>query len=511
MIDGKKEASPETIQRLIDNSEKGLAQIELSSPIVLETRQTLEGLLKKQGDNNAVQVLLLGVLDTLLAEDEVIYDLSASLDALLKANDDYTKRYFMQSMNLCFVESCQVFVGQEGDINGLLQRLESQCGQLNLVGCQLLINHIIDDIQTFRKKYANKTLRNVTRHYDHPIKIYEEVHKLDNIDFFAKGASQLMAIRMEISVISSYLLNLLAPKNRVSPRNVSPQKNGVIQMVNEVVIEKLVDKDFKGELQKVLRRGQQTVDDCFRQYNSCRKATALLKKRGLNVPDVFEKMKSLIFLRMEALFLRYDVACSVWGYINASSDRERSQNLRLIHITKQAALTYIYGYTENKRKNSLWSKIKSVDETGTERLDTEGVEKTLEELTRDLAADNQKSRMYAHYRYKEIFYIPDRLDAFEKMLHAKELEESQRLLNVCKSLEKYTFELLRCLYDNQEQERRRQYDEWMDKIDQLAAPMGKDEKIKDALKPMRELIELVYGDKGDSRDSVRAKVVKMIR
>ena len=495
MIDGKNEASPETIQRLIDNFKKGLAQIELSSPLILETRQTVEGVINKKGANSDIHVLLLCVLDTILAEDEVIYDLSASLDALLKAKDDYTKRYYMQSMNLCFWESCQVFVGQKDDINGLLQRLESQCGQLNLVGCKLLINHIIDDIQTFRKGYANRTLRNITRHYDHPIKMYEKLQELDSIESFAKGASQLMTIRMEISVVSSYLLNLLTPKSRVSLRNVSPQKDGVVKIVNDVVIEKLVSEDFKGELQKVLRHGQRTVDDCYRQYNCCRKATALLEERGSIVLDVFEKMESLIALRMEALFLRYDVACSVWGYINASSDKERSQNLRLIHIIKQAALTYIYGYTVDKRKNSLWSKIKYFEGADAEKLDTEGVEITLKELTNDLAADNQQSRMYAHYRYKENFYIPNRLDAFGKMLHAKELEDSLNLLNVCKSLDKYTYELLRCIYDNQEQERKKQYDEWMSKIDQLSASMGKDEEIKDALKPMRDLIELVYGDK----------------
>ena len=495
MIDEKKEASPETIQRLIDNTEKSLAQIELSSPLILQTRQTVEGVLKKKGDHSAVQVLLLCVLDTILAENEVIYDLSASLDALLKAKDDYNKRYYMQSMNLCFWESCRAFVGQKGDNNGLLQRLECMCGQLNLVGCQLLVNHIIDDIQTFRNGYANKTLRNITRHYDHPIKMYEEVQKLDNIDFFAKGASQLMAIRMEISVVTSYLLNLLTPQRSDTSPNASSRKDGVVKIVNDVVLEKLVSNDFKRELQKVLRHGQQTVDECSRQYDCCRKATALLEERGLNVPDVFEKIESLIVLRMEALFLRYDVACSVWGYINASSDKERSQNLRLIHITKQAALTYIYGYNLNKRKNSLWSKIKYSEELDAEKLDTEGVEKTLKELTKDLAADNQQSRMYAHYRYKETFYIPNRLNAFGKMLHAKELEESLKLLNVCKSLEKYTFELLRYLYDNQEQERKKQYNEWMGKIDLLAARMGKDEKIKDALKPMRDLMELVFGDK----------------
>lgn len=45
------------------------------------------------------------------------------------------------------------------------------------------------------------------------------------------------------------------------------------------------------------------------------------------------------------------------------------------------------------------------------------------------------------------------------------------------------------------QERKKQYDEWMGKIDQLVVPMGKNEKIKDAIKPLRDYVELVYGDK----------------
>lgn len=42
------DASPETIQQLIENSEKGLAQIEVSLPLILETRQTVEETIKKQ-------------------------------------------------------------------------------------------------------------------------------------------------------------------------------------------------------------------------------------------------------------------------------------------------------------------------------------------------------------------------------------------------------------------------------------------------------------------------------
>lgn len=495
MIDYKNDASPEKIRSLIENLEKELSQIEKSLPLAMEMRQAIEDDIKKQDGNNVVLDLLLVVFDTILAEDEVIYDLSASLNALLKANNDYTKRYYMQCMNLCFCESCQAFVGQKDDKNGLLQRLKNQCGQLNLVGYQFLINHIIEDIKTFKNEYANIRLRNITRHYDHPIKMYEEVQKLNSIDFFGKGASQLMAIRMEISVISSSLLTLFAPKISDLPQNVSPKKDGVIQMVNEVFMEKFLNKDFGGELQMVLIHGKKVLDGCYHLFNSCQKAKEFLKGSGADVPNLFEKMESLLFLRMEALFLRYDVACSVWGYINASSDMERSQNLRLIHITKQAALTHIYGYTEDIREKSLLAKIKSFEEVDSEKLDTDGVDEKLKELTMDLSMDSQKSRMYTHYLFKVKFYIPDRLDAFGKMLHAKELEDSLKLLHVCKTLDDYTFDLLGCLNDRQKQERKKLYDEWMDKIDQIAAHMSNDNKIKDAIKPMRDLIELAYGDK----------------
>ena len=139
-------ASLESIQQLIENSEQGLAQIEAYSPQILITRQLVEDVINAQGESNNVLDLLSVVLDTILAENEVIYDLSASLDALLKANDDYTKRYYMQSLNLCFWESCQLFVGEDGDEYGLLSRIEVLSKQFNQAGCQFIAKHIIDDI-----------------------------------------------------------------------------------------------------------------------------------------------------------------------------------------------------------------------------------------------------------------------------------------------------------------------------------------------------------------------------
>lgn len=144
------DASPESIPRLIENSEKGLAQIEMSSPILLEGRKAIEDAINKQEERNAVLYLLLLVYDTLLAENEVIYDLSASLDPLLKATDDYAKRYYMQSLNLCFWEA---FVqNNSGILSSHFYRFEDV--EYNL------FNTPNDDVINYKAKTAQEFINN---------------------------------------------------------------------------------------------------------------------------------------------------------------------------------------------------------------------------------------------------------------------------------------------------------------------------------------------------------------
>lgn len=489
------DASPESIQRLIENSEKGLSQIETSLPLVLDARAAVVEAIGNKGGNDVVLDLLLVVLDTVLAENEVIYDLSTSLDALLRADNDYAKRFYMQSLNLCFWESCQVFVGEsDNDQYGLLSRLEGLTKQLNQAGCQFISRHIMDDIQAFRSDYTDKELRNITRHYDDPIKMYERICGLNNIDFFAKGSSQLMAIRMEVTVVSSFLLSLLVPaKNGERPGITKRKQFDIKGIINDAIFKSLKEKNLKKELQDILAKGQSVLDECYRLHQSLVKATDYLKEHGCSIPEGFRKMESIILLRMDVLYMKHDIACAVWGYLNAASDNERSQNLRLIHITKQAALTHIYGYNDNIRKRSLWSRIKAIEEAGNIELKTEGVEKSLEELVSNLSDDNKNSRMYAHYRYKQEFYIPARLDAFGKMVHYKELTDAVKLLNVCKTLEGYTCRLLSCIDEKQKQETKKKHDEWIEIIDGLAAKMGNNENSQKVLEPLKNLVDMVYG------------------
>lgn len=489
------DASPETIERLIGNSEKGLKDIEMSLPLILETRQAVLDAIEKQKESNVVLELMLVVFDTLLAENEVIYDLSASLDALLKAKNDYTKRYYMQSLNLCFVEACSLFAGDENDENSLLTKLEKLTKQLNQAGCQFIARHIIDDIQAFRKDYCDRELRNITRHYDDPIKMYEKQQGLNNIDFFAKGASQLMAIRMEVTVLSSFLLRLFAPVNK-QEQNVASKKTcgfDIKGLINDAIFKAFKKNYLEEKIQRMLAKGQSTLDECYKQYNQCQAAIRFLEEKNCRTDD-FKKMESILKLRMEALFLQYDVACSVWGFLNASTDKERSQNLRLVHITKQAALTHIYGYNENLREKSLWTEIKIIEETRNEKLNTSFVEKLLEDLTGNLTEDKEYSQMFAHYRYKEDFYIPARLETFGNMEHHKELMDATKLLQVCKTLVGYTTGLLFCMDEKQKQERKIRHDEWMGKLDELVARYGNDERMRESLNSMQGLINQIYGD-----------------
>lgn len=488
------DATLDSIQRLIENSEKGLARIEKSSQVILKVRQAVLEAIDKQRDRNVISELTLVIMDSLLAENEVIYDVSASLNALLRAKDDYTKRYYMQVLNLCFCEACQLFVGEKNDENGLLYRLENLTKELNQAGCQFIAKHIIEDIKDFKEEYTDKELRNITRHYDDPIKMYEKQQGLSNIDYFARGASQLMAIRMEVSVVTYFLLNLVAPVDNEPPKANTPSKRdfALKEMFNGAIYKVFKEKNLKETVQQVLSEGQKTLDECYRLYGNCRKAKSFLEERNLPIPEELRKLESLILLRMEVLYLRYDIACSIWGYLNASSDKERSQNLRLIYITKQAALTHIYGYNIKVRENSLWARIKDMEEAGNEILNTDKVEESLRDLTTDLAVDRVNSNIFAHYRYKQDFYIPARLEAFDNLSHYKELDDSLKLIHVCKSLEDYSMQLLFCINEAKNEERKKQHNEWIVKFDSLAEKIGNDERAKGSLKAMRELVDQIY-------------------
>lgn len=138
--------------------------------------------------------------------------------------------------------------------------------------------------------------------------------------------------------------------------------------------------------------------------------------------------------------------------------------------------------------------INSIEGANDGKMDLYSVKKSLDRLTGNLTDDKVNSQMFAHYRYKENYFIPARLEAFGKMVHLKELMDAMRLLRICKTLDDYMLSLLSYMDSKQRQERQKQYNEWKVKIDGLVAKTGNDKRVIEVLKPMRKLIDIVFGD-----------------
>lgn len=77
-------------------------------------------------------------------------------------------------------------------------------------------------------------------------------------------------------------------------------------MFNDVISKSFKQRNAKDIVQQLLCEGQNNLDDCYRLYDNCRKAKAFLDERDLQIPDGFINLESLILLRMEVLYLRYD-------------------------------------------------------------------------------------------------------------------------------------------------------------------------------------------------------------
>jgi len=71
--------------------------------------------------------------------------------------------------------------------------------------------------------------------------------------------------------------------------------------------------------------------------------------------------------------------------------------------------------------------------------------------------------MFAHYRYKQEFYIPVQIEAFDKMSHHTEQMDTLKLLNTCKAWGRYTVGFLGYIYEKNKGGDKRQHDAWMRK------------------------------------------------
>lgn len=156
-------------------------------------------------------------------------------------------------------------------------------------------------------------------------------------------------------------------------------------------------------------------------------------------------------------FMRYDLICSLNSYLNASSNVERSISFMRAYRIETSALTHLYGYNEECRKRSIWSKIKLVPEFKAIPLSDE-IENNLKVLTSHF--DSTKRNLFIHYREDAKRNISQRWQCANEMDHPKELIQMLRLLTLCKNINQYLVSLISLMNSTE----KRKNDEILDPI-----------------------------------------------
>lgn len=489
------DASKESKERLVLNVDGNLSFIESLLPDIQNSIRLIDSI-KKQGNSSSSLLDSLAVCeDVLLGSYAVIYDIMASLKRMIKTDNAYIKRYQMSSLNICFFEGCKLFVDSDGGKSGILNKLESSATSLNLVGEQFLIRHIIDDIDSFSTKYCrDSALRNLFRHYDDPIKMYEAYAKLNDEDLSAKGVSEMMAYFLETRVVCEHFLQTLIPfseKSNCHETETSKSGNSRIgELLNDCVVGALRKKNAHKVIENTVSQGAEEIDKLYKDFNYCDKAKKFLSD-SIHCEDMssFDAVEDLIRIRMMAEFMRMDIGCAMLAYLESSTDMERAQSLRHIQITKQAALTHLYGYTEDTRQCSLWNKIVKAVERENVKIDSESLHEQFKKMTTDIKTDSRHSNIYAHYRYRDDLYVSARLDAYSKMNQMSVIYETLPLLNLVKEISQYSLRVLDPIAKRQEEKRIRSIAKFNDMFADLGNLISKSNVSAAGKQQMKEVMD----------------------
>lgn len=505
------EASKDSKERLVRNVDNNLSFIESLLPDMQKCIHLIDSIRKRENSSNLFLDSLAVCEDILLGSYVVIYDIMASLKRMIKTDNVYIKRYQMSSLNLCFFEACSLFVDSGGGQSGILNKLESSAKSLNLVGEQFLIRHIVGDIDSFSAKYCqNSALRNLFRHYDDPIKMYEAYVKLNDEDVFAKGVSEMMAYFLEIRVVCDHFLQTLIPfsgkESCIEPVDSKSLDSRIRESFNSCIADALRKKNAHKIIEDTVIQGTKEIDKLYKDYSFCEKAKMFLSD-SLHCEDMspFDAVEDLIRIRMMAEFMRMDIGCAMFAYLESSTDMERAQSLRHIQITKQAALTHLYGYTDNTRQCSLWNKIVKAVERDNVKIDSESLREQFRVMTSDLNEDSRQSNIYAHYRYKDDLYAGMRLDAYAKMNQMSIINDTLPLLNLVKGISQYSLRVLESIAKRQEEKRIRTVMKFNDMFADMENLIGKSnfsaagkQQMKDAIDKLKCSIDAVIGGIGEN-------------
>ena len=435
----RQNASKETINILINNAKSAIS----NSEHILKNTELIKSRLSTFDGANYLQLLFELLSGSLLA----VYEVCSDMKNMLSTDNVYVKRFHMQMINLSQYEWCKYLVGR--DHGGVIPKLINHLNDSHKETIEL--ESILQQLRLLGKK-CDAGLRNITAHYDNPNTMYSKLVTLIDEDIYAKRVGDQLLVHdmilQYISPILQMITEILCTNNRECTYTRSVDKYSIIDIINKKVAEAFHNK----EKLDIVITGQianawENIESHKKNYTICEKAIEYLTDKQVDCSRLTE-IQALEELRWEVSFMQYDLACSMNSYLKADSNAERSICFMRAYRNEISALSHLYGYNDEYREKSIWSKIRTVPEFKSIPLSKE-IEDELIALTSNF--DPNKRNLYTHYREDTKLNISERWQCANEMNHPEELMQMLRLVTLCKKINQFLVSLVSSMHLSEKQ------------------------------------------------------------
>ena len=435
----RKNACKETINILINNAKSAIS----NSEHILKNTELIKSRLSTFDGANYLQLLFELLSGSLLA----VYEVCSDMKNMLSTDNVYVKRFHMQMINLSQYEWCKYLVGR--DHGGVIPKLINHLNESHKETIEL--ESILQQLRLLGKK-CDAGLRNITAHYDNPNTMYSKLVTLNDEDIYAKRVGDQLLVHdmilRYISPILQMITEILCTNNRDCTYTRSVDKYSIIDIINKKVAEAFHNK----EKLNIVIAGQianawENIESHKKNYTICEKAIEYLTDKQVDCSRLTE-IQALEELRWEVSFMQYDLACSMNSYLKADSNAERSICFMRAYRNEISALSHLFGYNDEYREKSIWSKIRTVPEFKSIPLSKE-IEDELIALTSNF--DPNKRNLYTHYREDTKLNISERWQCANEMNHPEELMQMLRLVTLCKKINQFLVSLMSSMHLSEKQ------------------------------------------------------------
>ena len=476
MKDRRINARKETIEVLIDNSQKLISDFE-------QLLHNVE-LIKSELFNNGLPTNYSQLIFELLSGSLLgLYEVCIDLKCMLGTSNVYAKRYHIQMINLSQHEWCVYLRGR--DQNGVLSNLINLHNEK--FGSSPDLDKILEQIGLLGKKCSIE-LRNMTAHYDKPYVMYKKLITINDEEVYVKRiGDQFLIHEMIFKYVSPFIQSI---SQTLSIRGIDSLKKRTLgslniqELINAKIAESLNHKEKLGvAIEEQIADAWNIIESQKRMFERCEKAILFLESKQLDSTRLIE-IKSLVEIQLTVSFMRYDLACSMSTYLTASSNTEHSIAFMRAYIIETSALSHLYGYNEKHSEKSIWNKIKAIPEFKSISSSNE-IENDLKFLTSN--ANSTKRNLYTHYREDAKLNISERWQCANEINHLKELLQMLHLVRLCKNINQFLVSLITAM-DSTIKEENKEMLKPIKKIRDLASK----NKRKDIVEMSDKLLSIFY-------------------